>query len=107
MKKYCTKYDRTPSISYILQKALENPDTEKVAEEMGGIAIPVVPIREDINLEIDEESNHQESINEMNDIEEPGILQPEENKVTVDDSGASVRPVIALRDNDDLNDILI
>ena len=74
---------------------------------MGGIAIPVVPIREDINLEIDEESNHHENANEMNDIEEPGILQPEENQVTVDDSGASVRPAIALRDNDELNDILI
>ena len=74
---------------------------------MGGIAIPVVPIREDINLEIDEESNHHENANEMNDIEEPGILQPEENQVTVEDSGASVRPAIALRDNDELNDILI
>ena len=35
---------------------------------MGGIAIPVVPIREDINLEIDEESNHHENANEMNNI---------------------------------------
>ena len=74
---------------------------------MGGIAIPVVPIREDINLEIDEESNYQENDNELNDNDEPGILQPEENQVTVDDSGASVRPVIALRDDDELDDILI
>ena len=95
------------STPHFHQKALENPDTERVAEEMGGIAIPVIPIREDINLEIDDEQNHYDDVDEMNDMEEPGMLQPEENQITVDESGASVRPVVALREDDDLNDILI
>ena len=68
-----------------------------MAEEMGGIAIPVVPIREDINLEIDEEVNDSEYVSDMNGIEEQEILHPEENQVSVDESGACVRPVIALR----------
>ena len=72
-----------------------------MAEEMGGIAIPVVPIREEINIELEEEPNQDESVMEMNDIEEPGIIQPDESQISVDESGASVRAVVALRDNDE------
>ena len=78
-----------------------------MAEEMGGIAIPVIPIREDINLEIDEEVNDSEDVSDMNGIEEQEILHLEENQISVDESGASVRPAVALRDGDVLNDILI
>ena len=78
-----------------------------MADEMGGIAIPVIPIREDINLEIDEGANDSEEVLDMNGIEEQEILQPEENQISVDESGASVRPAVALRDGDVLNDILI
>ena len=78
-----------------------------MADEMGGIAIPVIPIREDINLEIDEGANDSEEVLDTNGIEEQEILQPEENQISVDESGASVRPAVALRDGDVLNDILI
>ena len=84
-----------------MKKTLESPDTEKMAEEMGGIAIPVVPIREEINLELDEEENQDETVMKMNDIEEPGMLQPEESQISVDETGAIVRPVVALRDDVD------
>ena len=68
---------------------------------MGAIAIPVLAVREEIILEIDDEQpTLEENGFKDHDREEPEKLHPEENQITVEESGATVRPVIALRAED-------
>ena len=71
---------------------------------MGGIPIAVLPIREEINLETDDDRMMKEDMYtkpiEILDDEEPERLRLDENQITVDESGGSVRAVIALRNDD-------
>lgn len=68
---------------------------------MGAIAIPVRPIREEINLELKEDQREGKDLflksNSSMEEEEPEIVNHVEGQHSVDESGACVRPVIALR----------
>ena len=68
---------------------------------MGAIAIPVLPIREEINLELKEDQREDNDLflksNSSMEEEEPEIVNHVESQHSVDESGACVRPVIALR----------
>ena len=76
-------------------------DTGREVEEMGAIAIPVLPIREEINLELKEDQREDNDLflksNSSMEDEEPEMVNHVENQHSVDESGACVRPVIALR----------
>ena len=67
--------------------------------------MPVVPIREEIHVEINDDQLSEEIIfphTSVNaDDEEIERVQLDDNEVTVDESGAIVRPVIALWDDMD------
>ena len=69
---------------------------------MGSIAMPAVPIREEIHLEIDDAKLSEEDIltNTFPTVgdEEAEKVHVDENQMTVEESGAIVRPAIALRD---------
>ena len=68
---------------------------------MGAIAIAVLPIREEINLEIDEEGPTEQDMDMNNEDEEAQRSHPpDDSQIMVDESGAMARPVIALRDED-------
>ena len=68
---------------------------------MGAIAIPVRPIREEINLELKEDQREGNDLflksNSSMEEEEQEIVSHVESQHSVDASGACVRPVIALR----------
>ena len=76
-------------------------DTGREVEEMGAIAIPVLAVREEINLELKEDQRENNDLflksNSSMEDEEPEMVTHVENQHSVDESGACVRPVIALR----------
>jgi len=67
---------------------------------MGAIAIAVLPIREEINLEIDDEGPIEQDTQMNNEDEEPERFHPDDNQISVDESGAMAKPAIALWDDE-------
>ena len=67
---------------------------------MGAIAIAVLPIREEINLEIDDEGPIEQDTQTNIEDEEQERLPPDDNQIIVDESGAIARPAVALWDDE-------